>query len=473
MAATGFTPIQLYYSTTASAVPSAGNLAAGELAVNITDGKLFYKDNGGVVQVLATKDGASGDVVGPGSSTDNALVRFDGTTGKLVQSSVGILDDSGNLTGLAAVTMSGALTLNGGTANGVAYLNGSKVLTTGSALTFDGTNLGIGTSSPGEKLEVAGKLKITSPSADLILDATGTVANARWRILAQTGNTAKLFRISDDTAGADRLVIDASGNLGLGVTPSAWATSGRKVFQIGTGGAGVTHFAGGGGVNVLSNNTYFDGTSSIYINNGVAQQYIQSSSGHVWNTAPSGTAGNAISFTQAMTLDSSSNLLVGKTSFDYSIRGFQASPVGDVGNTQPGACFFANRTTTTGDAFIWFYGGVKVGSVSVTGSATSYNTSSDYRLKDNQQPLTGSGKFIDSLQPKTWSWKADGSKGVGFIAHEVQEVSPQSVVGEKDAVDEEGNPIMQAMEYGSAEFIANIVAELQSLRKRVAALEQA
>lgn len=113
MSAPGFTPIQIYHSTTASAAPSAGNLAAGELAVNITDGKLYYKDNGGVVRVLATAAGSAGDVVGPGSSTDNALVRFDGTTGKLVQNSAGVLDDSGNLTGLVsltATTLTGALT---------------------------------------------------------------------------------------------------------------------------------------------------------------------------------------------------------------------------------------------------------------------------------------------------------------------------------------------------------------------------
>ena len=79
--------------------------------------------------------------------------------------------------------------------------------------------------------------------------------------------------------------------------------------------------------------------------------------------------------------------------------------------------------------------------------------------------MTGSGAFIDALQPKTWTWKADGSRGVGFIAHEVQAVSPNSVVGEKDGEQ------MQAMEYGSAEFIANIIAELQSLRARVAQLE--
>lgn len=114
-----------------------------------------------------------------------------------------------------------------------------------------------------------------------------------------------------------------------------------------------------------------------------------------------------------------------------------------------------------------------VGSITTTAVATAYNTSSDYRLKPDAQPLTGSGEFIDALQPKTWTWAAErgGGKGVGFIAHEVQAVSPSSVHGEKDAVDSEGLPIYQSMEYGSAEFIANIVAELQSLRKRVFELE--
>jgi hypothetical protein len=130
--------------------------------------------------------------------------------------------------------------------------------------------------------------------------------------------------------------------------------------------------------------------------------------------------------------------------------------------------------TASGDYYIGFYydGGV-IGNITQNGTtAVAYNTSSDYRLKDNPQPLTNSGAFIDALKPKIWNWKADGSKGVGFIAHEVQEVSPGTVVGAKDAVDADGKPVMQAMEYGSAEFIANIVAELQSLRARVAQLEQ-
>jgi hypothetical protein len=130
-----------------------------------------------------------------------------------------------------------------------------------------------------------------------------------------------------------------------------------------------------------------------------------------------------------------------------------------------------NRIGSNGSILVFARQGLQVGDVSVTTTATAYNTSSDYRLKDNPQPLTNSGAFIDALKPKTWDWKADGSKGVGFLAHEVQEVSPGSVNGEKDAVDADGKPVMQAMEYGSAEFIANIVAELQSLRARVAQLE--
>ncbi len=112
-----------------------------------------------------------------------------------------------------------------------------------------------------------------------------------------------------------------------------------------------------------------------------------------------------------------------------------------------------------------------VGSISTSGTTTSFNTTSDYRVKIDPQPLTGSGKFIDALQPKTWTWAQDGLQGTGFIAHEFQQVSPVSVSGEKDAVDEDGEPILQSMQASSSEVMANIIAELQSLRQRVAELE--
>ena len=96
MAQTNYTPISLYYSTTASAVPTNTNLVNGELAINITDGKLYYKNNSGVVTLLASTSGSLGNVVGPASATDTAVALFDGTTGKLIKNSVVTIGSTGN-----------------------------------------------------------------------------------------------------------------------------------------------------------------------------------------------------------------------------------------------------------------------------------------------------------------------------------------------------------------------------------------
>lgn len=135
-----------------------------------------------------------------------------------------------------------------------------------------------------------------------------------------------------------------------------------------------------------------------------------------------------------------------------------------------------------GKAFIFANtSGTEVGTIVVNSGGTAYNTTSDYRLKDEQKPLTGSGAFIDAIKPKEWVWKSNGERGVGFIAHELAEVSPSSVSGEKDAVgldmiqDENGEyvektvPKYQSVSYSSGELIANLVAEVQSLRARLAA----
>ena len=121
---------------------ASGTIAANAIVDVMYDGTQFL--------LMNDPAGATGgDVVGPSSATDNAVVRFDTGTGKLVQNSVvTIADSTGDVAGVGALTMGGNLTLNGGTANGVLFLNGSKVATSGSALTFDGTNLGVGTASP-------------------------------------------------------------------------------------------------------------------------------------------------------------------------------------------------------------------------------------------------------------------------------------------------------------------------------------
>lgn len=105
-------------------------------------------------------------------------------------------------------------------------------------------------------------------------------------------------------------------------------------------------------------------------------------------------------------------------------------------------------------------------------AASVYTNVSDYRLKNITGNVVNSGSFIDALKPRVGTWKADGSAFVGFVAHEVQEVSPSSVLGEKDKVDDNGKEVYQSVAYSSSEIIANLVAELQELRKRVKLLEE-
>ena len=167
--------------------------------------------------------------------------------------------------------------------------------------------------------------------------------------------------------------------------------------------------------------------------------------------------------TEKARLDTAGNYLIGSASSSVAYDGASWKWVGYQ--------VVSRNTTADTNQIVFFNPNGQVGFINTSGSATVYSTSSDYRLKNNPQALTGSGSFIDSLRPKSWTWVADGSPGVGFIAHEVAPIAPSAVSGTKDAIDEDGTPKYQGVAYGSAEFIANIIAELQSLRARVAALE--
>lgn len=112
-----------------------------------------------------------------------------------------------------------------------------------------------------------------------------------------------------------------------------------------------------------------------------------------------------------------------------------------------------------------------VGSISVTTTATAYNTSSDYRLKENATPLASGLSTINQLAPVEFTWKADGSTGRGFIAHELQAVVPEAVTGAKDAVDAEGNPEYQGVD--ASKLVPYLVSAVKELKTRVEALEAA
>jgi len=126
---------------------------------------------------------------------------------------------------------------------------------------------------------------------------------------------------------------------------------------------------------------------------------------------------------------------------------------------------YKNSSTTFNGAFIDFRNsaGNSAGNIAQTGTTTvAYTTSSDYRLKENIAPMTGALAKITSLKPVTYKWKVDGSDGEGFIAHELQAVVPDAVVGEKDAVDDEGNPKYQGID--TSFLMATVVAALQELK---------
>lgn len=144
-------------------------------------------------------------------------------------------------------------------------------------------------------------------------------------------------------------------------------------------------------------------------------------------------------------------------------------------------CGIATRPTNNAgyDAARFFNSSTtQIGSISCTTTNTSYVTSSDYRLKEDVQPMTGALAKVAALKPVTYKWKSTGEASQGFIAHELAEVCPDAVSGEKDAVDENGNIKPQGID--TSFLVATLTAAIQeqqalitSLTARIAALEGA
>jgi len=324
---------------TLTAQPVLSSLTASSaVATDASKGLVSVTNTGSGNNVLATSPTLVTPILGTPASgtvtnlTGTASININGTVGATTAT-------TGAFTTLST---SSTVTISGGTANGVAYLNGSKVLTTGTALTFDGTNLGIGTSSPTQKLDVAGSAAITgstplylqrpvvpsfqgqgAPAISWQFYTTGTtyVTGASIQALAAdvwsstSAPTDLVFATvpSGSTTLVTRAVITSSGNLGLGVTPSAWSGGFSGVLEIKNNGSALA--SGGAGNTSLWSNAYYISGGSKYAANGFAANYTQDSGQHIWNTAGNNTsgAGAAITFTQAMTLDASGNFIVGGT----------------------------------------------------------------------------------------------------------------------------------------------------------------
>jgi hypothetical protein len=179
--------------------------------------------------------------------------------------------------------------------------------------------------------------------------------------------------------------------------------------------------------------------------------------------------------TERARLDTSGNFLVGQSSQNFSVEGIVLYSPSDtfgprinVTNTSD-ASLNLNRLSTDGSIAVFFKDTASVGSISVTASATAYNTSSDYRLKEDVQPMVGASDRLMALKPVNFAWKVDGSRVDGFLAHEAQEVVPECVTGSKDAVDDEGNPQYQGID--QSKIVPLLVAALQEAMAEIAQLK--
>jgi hypothetical protein len=130
---------------------------------------------------------------------------------------------------------------------------------------------------------------------------------------------------------------------------------------------------------------------------------------------------------------------------------------------------FSKADTGATNQIVFNNGNGQVGFINTNGSSTAYGTASDHRLKTNVNPMVDALKTISALKPCTYEWKVSGLGGEGFIAHELHEVIPHAVMGEKDAVNEDGSIKPQGVDY--SKIVVHLVAAIQELTAKIEALE--
>lgn len=323
-------------------------------------------------------------------------------------------------------------------------------------------NVGIGTSAPASKLYVSSTTSDISAGAasrnpvasfsggntnnrlDVYVDNSGGTAHMGLAAYNLVGGATELGFYTGGSV-TERMRIDSNGNVGIGTS-----SPDSKIHSVSTtAGANSVNFqntnSGGYGVKFIGGG----GASNLYIAD--FRDYSGSSK---------------------VKFDGAGNLLVGTTSQLF------ADKFNVTANGASQYSVFHNTNTTTAQqlSVVFARNGTTVGSINTTNTATAYATSSDYRLKEDWQPMSGSIDRLKNLNPVNFAWKEDGSRVDGFLAHEAQEVVPEAVTGTKDAVDDEGNPEYQGVDYGRitpllTAALKEAIEKIEMLEGRIAVLE--
>ena len=324
-----------------------------------------------------------------------------------------------------------------------------------------GGNVGIGTSSPSAKVEIYDtqntQLRVNTASHGYLdlsnySNGAGVMTSASHPLRLGTANT-------------ERMRIDSSGNLLVSKTSAENITAGHRFETNGF----VSHVRSGNEVMIL-NRLASDGSVLTFRKDGTTVGSINSYAGARLGIGSNGVAGAV--FGQNAVIPATGGTTLADNAYDlgtssYRWKDLYLSGTANVEKVRAirtnGVCGEFDRSNN-GHAVQFFHNSALVGSISVTGTATAYNTSSDQRLKENIQDSEDAGSKIDAIKVRQFDWKADGShQDYGVIAQELLEVAPEAVTAGETKDD------MMSVDY--SKLVPTLIKEIQTLRNRVAQLE--